>query len=249
MGCTPLVLWMPFALLLGAGCARPLEIFRDDRGDFERYHSWAWVPGSPRTIDAPPPYRIGLDRDLARLVERELARRGFVRVLEAADLHVGSYLRVKREVAIVLETGAMQTLSSLHSSPSYEVQSAVRRTEVYERTVLIVFAVDSRSGETVWKGRREERSAAQSVPHIDDTVAALLAHFPPAARPAPPAPGIEPPRGEPSDFSGVGRWAPRAGAQREPDSPSWAPSFSLARWSIQVAASERVSSKRVAWAK
>ena len=44
-------------------CTTPVEISFDEREDFSRYRTWDWLPGAARTIDAPTPYLVGLDRD------------------------------------------------------------------------------------------------------------------------------------------------------------------------------------------
>jgi hypothetical protein len=190
------------ATSLCIACATSLEVSRDEREDFSRHRTWDWLPGAARTIDAPPPYRVGLDRDLARLVERALGRRGFVRVRHGADLRIGALLNVRRRVVKVLETGAIQQLSSLHEAPSYQVQATVERREVRERCRLVIFAVAAHRGEIVWKGALEERFRGQFGPHLERTVANLVERFPPAGRASePPPPRPEPGPGGPGDLA------------------------------------------------
>ena len=183
-------------------CTTLLEISFDERADFSRYRTWDWLPGAARTIDAPTPYLVGLDRDLARLVERELERQGFERVRRGADLRIGVLLNVRREVVKVFETGAVEQLSSLHESPSYQVQTTVERQETHERSRLVVVATDARRGKVVWTGALEERFRGQFSPYLERTVANLLEHFPPAGRVSEsPPPGPDPGTGGPTDFT------------------------------------------------
>jgi hypothetical protein len=168
--------------LLGVACATSLEISVDESQDFSRYRTWDWLPGAARTIDAPTPHSGGLDRDLARLVERELERRGFERVRREADLRVGAGLKVRSEVVKVFETGAVEQVSSHHESPSYEVQATVERRETHQRSRLAVVAIDARRGKVVWRGTLEERLRGPVSPELKRMVAELLDHFPPAGR-------------------------------------------------------------------
>ncbi len=169
------------APILWIGCTSPVDIYFDGAEDFGNYRTWDWLPSAARTIDAPTPYAVGLDRELAELVERELARRGFRRVRDGADLRLGALLNMRREEANVMETRAIEQISSLHSSPNFEVQATVTRVETYERYRLVVFAVEPRSGRIVWKGALEERFPSDgSSPGVRQTVTGLLAHFPAA---------------------------------------------------------------------
>ena len=190
------------SMSLCLACATPPEITFDEREDFSRYRTWDWLPGTPRTIDAPTPYVVGLDRDLARLVEQELERRGFVRVRRGADLRFGVVLNLRREVVKVFETGAIEQLSSLHESPSFQVQATVERQETRERSRLVVVAIDARHGKVVWKGALEERFRGQLSHHLKRTVANLVEHFPPAGRASEsPPPGPDPGTRGPTDFT------------------------------------------------
>ena len=58
---------------LCAACAASPQIDFDERGGFERYASWDWLPGRARTVDAPTSDSIQL---IARNVGTSL--QGFV---------------------------------------------------------------------------------------------------------------------------------------------------------------------------
>jgi len=175
-------------LSLGVACTTRPEIDYDERQDFSHYRTWAWFPGVARVIDAPDANVAELDRDMARLVERALERRGFERVRGRSDLRVGAKLEVRREEVTTYETGAMEQLSSLHSSPSYQVQATVQRRRTYEYSRLVIFAIDPRLVRIVWRGVLDERFPDQFSPHLQRTIVSLMERFPPASRAAPDAP-------------------------------------------------------------
>jgi hypothetical protein len=147
---------------------------------FDRYASWSWLPSEARHVDAPPGLAPRFDRELERLVGEALAERGYQRVEAGADLRIGVLLDVRREVVTVRETGAMQQVSSLHESGSFQVQAAVERQRTYEHSRLVLFAVDPRRGEVVWQGILERRFRGAFAPHIEGVVATLLSRFPEA---------------------------------------------------------------------
>lgn len=149
---------------------------------FDRYASWSWLPDEARRIDAPPGLAPRFDRELERLVGEALAERGYQRVEAGADLRIGVLLDVRREVVTVRETGAMQQVSSLHESGSFQVQAAVERQRTYEHSRLVLFAIDPRRGEVVWQGILERRFRGVFAAHIEEVVATLLARFPEAGR-------------------------------------------------------------------
>jgi hypothetical protein len=97
-----------------------------------------------------------------RTTRRARARRAWLRVgPRAPDLLVDVRLGVQREWAMAIETSAIDQLSSLHFAPSYQVQTATKRFETYERPRLVVIATDTRRGLIVWKGALEERFRGQ----------------------------------------------------------------------------------------
>jgi hypothetical protein len=181
------------SLCLGLACATRPQISVSPDEDFGRYRTWDWLPAA-RRVEAPGLYGAGLQRDLGRLVARELRRRGFERSRGGGDLRIGAVLRVRREVTTVLETGAVQQLASLHNTPNFQVQAAAEREVTRERSVLLVVAVDPRSGRIVWQGTLEGSFRGKLPPHLERTVADLLTHFPAAG----PARGTPPPVGDPS---------------------------------------------------
>jgi len=190
------------SLSLGVACTTPMEISFDARVDFSRYHSWDWLPDTARTLDVPTPYIVALDRDLARSVEREFEKRGLRRTRGGADLLIGALLNVRREIVTVVETSAVEYLSSHHASPGYEVQAVMKREETHERSRLVIFATDARLGHVVWRGALEERRRDRFSLHLARTVANLLQQFPPLTRfNGSPEPSRDPGAEDPTKFT------------------------------------------------
>jgi len=154
-------------------------------------------------VDTPNSEIVVLNRDIARLVAQALAERGFEWDPRAPDLLVDVRLSVRRERVIVIETGAIEQLSSLHFSPSYQVQSTTKRLEIYERSRLVLIATDTRRELIVWKGALEERFRGPFTPHSESMIATLLEHFPPAAHAEddPPPPDRSPEPDAPTQFA------------------------------------------------
>jgi len=191
-----------FSLSLGVACTTPVHISYDARNDFSQYRTWNWLSAAPRTIDAPTPYIVGLERALALLVAREFEKRGLERVATGGDLEVGVLLNVRHEVVTIFETAAVEYLPSLHASPSFEIQATEARQEKQEHTRLVIFASDSRSRQIVWKGAMEDRFSGHFYPHLERTVAILLARFPTEnSSGSPPVPGQDPDTGGPAMFT------------------------------------------------
>jgi hypothetical protein len=194
------------ALLLSftVACTTTLEISRDERADFSAFRTWDWLPDTARSVEAPTPeVAAGLDYDLARLIHSQLAQQGFEQVRRGPDLRIGFLLNVQRQVVTYIETGASQQLSSLHDSPSYEIQASTERVKTYDHARLVVFAIDPRSRRVVWQGVLQDRFDGALSAHLKGTVASLLEHFPPAGRAARlPIPGREPATPGPSEFTG-----------------------------------------------
>jgi len=165
---------------VGVGCASSPTISFDANGAWSRFRTWDWAPSAAQSAEAPNPDIVELNHDIARLVAHALADRGFEWDHRAPDLLVDVRLSVQRERVIVIETGAIDQLSSLHSSPSYQVQTTTKRVETYERSRLVVIATDTRRGLTVWKGALEERFRDQAAPHSESMIETLLERFPPA---------------------------------------------------------------------
>lgn len=163
----------------GLGCATSVDVVFDEREDFSPHRTWSWFPGAATSVDAPFGDPYALEARLARLVERTLDARGFERSGDDADLFVAAYLGIQRQLVHVNETGAVEALHSLHSSPSYEIQSTKRQVELYEKGYLVIAVSDARRGRPIWRGAFSGRFRGDFWPHLDEAVSSLLERFPP----------------------------------------------------------------------
>jgi len=170
------------SLLIAVGCASSPTISFDPNGAWSRFRTWDWSPTATQTVGTPNPGFVELNREIARLVAHALAERGFARDSRAPDLLVDVRLSLRRVRVISHETGAIEQLSSLHSSPSYQVQTTTKWIETYECPRLVVIATDPRRGLVVWKGALEERFRGQFAPHSASMVETLLKQFPTAGQ-------------------------------------------------------------------
>lgn len=170
------------ALLLGAlavGCTTSVEVSYDESEDFARFRTWNWLPHGNRSIDAPEDDPRALDRTVTRLVESAFEERGFERVDLKPDLLVSYFLRVRRQFVVNTSTPAMQTLSSLHSSPSYAIQTTETEFQVYENGALAIVVAERVGLRVIWDGVLRGRHRDEFSPHLDEAVAQLLEGFPP----------------------------------------------------------------------
>jgi hypothetical protein len=172
-GAALLALVLPCA----AACATSREVWFDQREDFSRHRTWEWLPPPAQTVDAPDRARE-LEARLIRLVARALDERGLEFAPGRADLLVRYDLDVEREHVLVHETPAVEQLSSLHSSPSYEIQATRQVLHVYEHARLeIVVLADAQRRRPIWRGAIAGRYRG-AFP-LKQAVARLLEAFPP----------------------------------------------------------------------
>lgn len=164
---------------LGLGCATSVDVGFDERQDFSPYRTWNWLPGAERRVEAPLGDPPALEARLARRVERALSTRGFERSEQDPDLLVSAYLGIQRQLLYVNETGATQSVHSLHSSPSYEIQATRQEIHSYESGYVVIAFTDSRQRTLIWRGEFRGRVRGDFWPHLDRAVSTLLERFPP----------------------------------------------------------------------
>jgi hypothetical protein len=164
-------------------CASSVDVSIDQRKDLTGFRTWNFLTHRSGNVRAPDGNRIDLDVTLTRLVERCLAARGFERVTSQPDFYVSYFLEVRREVVVMAETPAMQTLDSLNDSASYEIQATERRVEIHELGHLSIFVTDAEEQAVVWRGGFEGRYLGAISPHLESAVASLLRHLPASAVP------------------------------------------------------------------
>lgn len=184
--------WIPLvALALGACASTQVSYDFDPATDFSAYHSFGWMPRevAARQGEAPPPSSDPLfDKRVRAAVERELTARGFVLVEDATpDLYVTHSLVVEKRI----ESPSVRTsvgVGSWGSHGGVGISTGSSGVRQVEQGTLVIDLIDARRGGLVWRGmgtrelprnpKPEQRTAA-----IDETVAKILAQYPP--QPAP----------------------------------------------------------------
>ena len=73
----------------------------------------------------------------------------------------------------------MQTLASMHSSPSYAIQATETDFQVYENGALAIVVAERAGLRVIWDGVLRGRHRDEFSPHLEDAVARLLQDFPP----------------------------------------------------------------------
>jgi hypothetical protein len=175
------VIRLAFSIVLLASivsCSTTMNLRTEDPGDVSRFRTWDWLRDDGKRVDSPADLGSELKRQVARQIEASLRARGFRRAPESAELLVDFDLAIRREVVEVARTGALQTLHSLHSSPSFEVQATHYEMRRYEIADLKIVAIDPREQSVVWRGSFARRYGEVRSSHINDAVAQLLARLP-----------------------------------------------------------------------
>ena len=200
-----ILLFSPILLGLGVGCASEVRVHFDERADFSRYHTWAWLPDSASRVDAPHANSPALTTRLARLIEEQLGKRGYDRTAEHADFFVSYQLVLRRHEMAIEVPRAPYLFSSYNSSASYWIEGSETQYRVYEDLQLLVRIIEA-NGRITWQAAVERRSEGGFDRNLEDLVTALLERLP-AHRGSKPQQRTPPPRGESSD-----RVARRAGS-------------------------------------
>jgi hypothetical protein len=164
-----------------------MSLRAEDPGDVSRFRTWDWLRDDGERVDAPADGDSELELQVARQIEESLGARGFRRAPGSAEILVVFDLTIRREAVEVARTEALQTLHSLHSSPSFEVQATRYEMHHYEIVDLKIVAIDPREQSVVWRGSFAKRYREARSPQMNDAVAQLLARLP-TSRPRPDGP-------------------------------------------------------------
>lgn len=162
---------------LGLACASGVEVRQEPGVDFSSYRGWDWLEGEAFVLHVPDEERDLARRRVARLVEAELAGRGFEREAEAPDLCVGVVFVVRPTVRVVQSTPATQSLSS-HHEEAFEIQATESRVERVRHLRLEVYVAECRAGRVVWQGRITRSGSKPRRSELEALVQELLAEFP-----------------------------------------------------------------------
>lgn len=166
---------------MGSGCATSMQVHLDRETDFSQYRTWGWQPREPSPRPARP---SALDVQLARQIQRALLDRGLHYVDEDPDLLVSVRLVITPEQVTEHTTPAVQSLSSLHNSGSFEIQVTETAVRDYERGRLAIEVIDARQHREIWRGEIESRYQEAFRSHLDEVVARLVGRFPMSAEPS-----------------------------------------------------------------
>ena len=159
-------------------CATTMSLRVEDPGDISRFRTWDWLRDDAESVDTRSGPESDLELQVARQIEESLSARGFRRAPGSAEVLVVFDLTIRREVVEVARSGALQTLHSLHSSPSFEVQATHYETRHYEIADLKIVAIDPRERSVVWRCSFTKRYEEARSPQVNDAVAQLLAKLP-----------------------------------------------------------------------
>jgi hypothetical protein len=162
----------------GVACASTVDVEIEQRADLAGYCTWNFLTLPDGNVHAPLNDSYEIDVTLNRLVESGLLERGFVRVMDRPDFFVSYFLDVRRQLAVVTETPAMESLPSLDHTPSYEIQVTNSRIERYEIGQLTILVSDPFAQTVVWRGGFAGRFRGALFPHLGDAVASLLTRLP-----------------------------------------------------------------------
>jgi hypothetical protein len=159
-------------------CAMTMNLRVENPGDVARFRTWDWLRDEDERVGAPVRTDSVLELQVARQIEESLSARGFRRAPGSAEVLIVFDLTIRREVVEVAHTGALETLHSLHSSPSFEVQATRYEMRHYQIADLEIVAIDPRARSVVWRGSFARRYGEARSPQLNDAVVQLLARMP-----------------------------------------------------------------------
>ena len=173
---------------LSLACTTSVKIRIDDEA-LAGHRSWNFLPRETRNVQAATAQEApALELRVERLVAEALRAQGFHRVHRQPDFYVTFAIRVHEQLVTIYETRAEHELASLHGSPSFAFQQQRARLVPYERSQLVISAVDRRLRRVVWRGEFHSHTEETGAPQLGESVARLFASFPVAASEPPLAP-------------------------------------------------------------
>jgi len=168
--------------LAWAGCATSVESGLGEGIDFSTYHTWGWRIPEPAANEPPTDEERALGRAIAAEIDAVLSRRGLVFAGDESELFVTPELSVLRRQIVIHRAEADRFLPSLHSTPSYVIEGQTREEiDVVEEVSLHVLVAERETGRTVWRGKLRGTFDRAFAPHLEESVAALMASLPAAA--------------------------------------------------------------------
>jgi hypothetical protein len=162
---------------LGLGCATTVDVAFDEREDFSRYRTWDWLPHPRSIVDAPDGGAAALDARLARIIERQLTRKGFERARDRPDFFVTYQLALRQRTEVVDQPRALYELDTHHSDGSFLVESSERVARDYTEIQLAIRLTQA-GGRVLWRAKLTHLEESVFALELDDAVAVLLERLP-----------------------------------------------------------------------
>ncbi len=183
----PRLLLVSILLLLGACQSPRIERDFDTSRDFAAYRSWSWQEPALQYRPDDPRLRSDLTEQRIRsAIGQQLEQRGLrpAQPGNPGDLRVQAWLIVdQRQEQVSSHYGGYwgRYWDGGWGGPAY----SETRTVDYQVATLQIDLLDGRDGKLVWRGSAEQvlrasaQSPAQREAAIRNTVAQVLAHYPP----------------------------------------------------------------------
>ena len=166
-----------FLAILTAGCAYRGSTLIDARVDLAQYSTWSWLPRRDARVAVSHGEAAALDTQLSQLIERRLGEKGWRRVALEPDFYLTYQLALVEQQIVVHEPRAIFELSSLHSSPSYLIESSRKVSQRYVDTRLGIVALRA-GGEVLWSGTFSQNEQRNHAVKLEEAVARLIERFP-----------------------------------------------------------------------
>jgi hypothetical protein len=165
--------WLALVLALAVGCGTRVAVESDPNARHATWRTWSWLPRPP--VAHGDNVYAAVDDRVRAAFDREMKLRGFRRVdRERPDFLLTYYAAVEEPIdARAVAYAAGGPLS---------VKSAANEQGVYVQGMLLVDALDPRTGKLVWRGVGKDVFEPQQTPEdrrarIDDAVASVVAQL------------------------------------------------------------------------
>jgi len=177
-------IWLAWLLVLAAACASvQVHVDFDPSADFSSLRTFAWFP---RTREPTGDFRVDsplLDSRIRNAVERELAAKGFEKVVDRdPDFFVFYHFSVEDRIDV-------HTVNRTYVDRwGYVVSLPETRVRQYQQGTLMIDVADAREKRLVWRGVGTGRLRSSPKPDettraVNSAVAEILGRFPPGAAP------------------------------------------------------------------
>ena len=172
-------------VLLLAACAKTPDWDYDKSVQFANYKTYAWSPDADLTNNGRE-YQVNdlMEKRIRNAIKAQMSQQGFTLTDPAsADLLVNYHASVDTKI----ESDSLHTSYGArwnYWGIGWQTQTTTRE---YEVGTLVVDMIDKASNQLVWRGAKEGRLRKNQTPDertesINNTIAEMLANFPPKAQ-------------------------------------------------------------------